>query len=89
MSTKMLGEVNWGSGRQQVGMKLGSGELYLNYLNYPTIPTIPTISTPLGMFQTKAGSAKDQIWPNTFLPFHYKSKTGLGSLLTILRESKN
>ena len=51
----MLGVVDWGLGWQKVGMKLGSAELYLNYLDYPTIPTVPTISTPLGMFQTKAG----------------------------------
>ena len=32
-------------GQQKVGMKLQSGELYLDNLNYPTILTIPTIST--------------------------------------------
>ena len=66
-------------------MKLGSGELYLNYLNYPNIPTIPTISTPLGMFQTKAESNTGLI---PLLQFHIKSKTGLGTLLTMLRGNK-
>ena len=45
MSTKTVGVVGWGSGRQKVGIELGSFELYPNYLNYPN---------SFGMFQTKA-----------------------------------
>ena len=46
MSTKTLGVVGRGLGRQKVGIELGSLELYTNYPNYPN---------SLGMFQTKAG----------------------------------
>ena len=48
MSTKTLGVVDRGSGRQKVGIKLGSCELYPNYSNHPNYPN------SLGMFQTKA-----------------------------------
>ena len=53
MSTKTLGVVLGGSGRQQVGIKLGSLKLYPNYPNYPNY------SNCLGMFQTKAGFPKN------------------------------